>query len=100
MADSLSGTGTLREDSDPTDDTDETVLKGGLDLEAMGLTKEDLRRLLLASYVTQATADTELGIEITYEELQEKLSQSELNFLRLTNETPPDKGSPDGCSCT
>lgn len=91
MADSLSGTGTLREDSDPTDDTDETVLKGGLDLEAMGLTKEDLRRLLLASYVTQATTDTELGIEITYEELQEKLSQSELNFLRLTNETPPDE---------
>ena len=57
----------------------------------MGLTKEDLRRLLLASYVTQATVDTELGIEISYEELQETLSQAELSQLLLEGQTTPDE---------
>lgn len=57
----------------------------------MGLTKEDLRRLLLASYVTQATADTELGIEITLEELQEILNPVELAQLFLEKQTTPDK---------
>ena len=68
MAQSLSGGGTVYEDDDDTDGEDNTVLEGNLDLEAMGLTKDDLRRLVLASYVTQSTVDTELGIEITEEE--------------------------------
>lgn len=57
----------------------------------MGLTKEDLRRLLLASYVTQATTGTELGIEISYEELQEKLNPLELDQLLREGQTTPDE---------
>lgn len=57
----------------------------------MGITKEDLRRLLLASYVTQATTGTELGIEISYEELQEKLNPLELDQLLREGQTTPDE---------
>lgn len=91
LAESLSGSGTVIEDEDSTDDSDDTVLQGSLDLEAMGLTKEDLRRLLLASYVTQATVDTELGIEITEEELQEILNVAELTQLYIEKQTTPDE---------
>lgn len=91
MAQSLSGGGTVYEDDDDTDGEDNTVLEGNLDLEAMGLTKDDLRRLVLASYVTQSTVDTELGIEITEEELQEILDVVELNQLYTEKQTTPDE---------
>lgn len=43
---------------------DSTMFKGSLDLKKTGLTKDDLRFMILASYVTQATTDTVVGIEI------------------------------------
>lgn len=45
------------------------VSKGTLDLEKTGLTKDALRELIVASYVTQATRDTVVGIEIPEEEM-------------------------------
>lgn len=45
------------------------ILKGTLDLEETGLTKDALRELIVSSYVTQATTDTIIGIEIPEDEM-------------------------------
>ena len=55
LAESLSGGGVVLEDEDSSDDEDNTILGGNIELKAAGLERDDLRRLLLASYVTQAT---------------------------------------------
>ena len=91
LAEALSGDGVLTESGEQNSDgEDRTVLQGYLDLEAIGLTKDDLRRLVLASYVTQATVGTELGIEISYEELENELTDSEMQQLLANNQTDPD----------
>lgn len=54
LANALSSGGMLKDD----------IAKGTLDLEKTGLTKDTLRELIVASYVTQATTDTVVGIEI------------------------------------
>lgn len=77
LAESLSSGGVLTNDAAKvlTDDEvttevrDKTILNGSLDLEKTGLTKDALRDLVLASYITQATTDTVVGIEIPEEEL-------------------------------
>lgn len=92
LAEALSGGDVLREDGgeENNDGQDNTILQGNLDLEAAGLTKDTLRRLVLASYVTQATVGTELGIEISFEELEEMLSTTEMYQLLTNNQTDPD----------
>lgn len=92
LAEALSGGDVLREDGgeENNDGQDNTVLQGNLDLEAAGLTKDTLRRLVLASYVTQATVGTELGIEVSFEELEEMLSTTEMYQLLTNNQTDPD----------
>ena len=52
---------------------DRTLMNANLDLEKTGLTKDALRDLILASYVTQATDDTVVGIEIPENELDSVL---------------------------
>lgn len=95
LADALSNGGILKEDEDEgeedRDGNDNVIFKGNLDLEEAGLTKDTLRRLVLASYVTQATVGTELGIEVSYEELLETLDPNELSQLATSNETTPDE---------
>lgn len=82
----------MQEDGgDENRDEGNTVFKGTLDLDAMGLTKDDLRRLLLACYITQSTTGTELGIEVSLEEIQENLSPEEMQQLAEDGMTDPDE---------
>ena len=90
LAESLSGGGVVLEDEDSSDDEDNTILGGNIELKAAGLERDDLRRLLLASYVTQATEGTELGIEVSVEELSETLTDAQWVELVMNGQTTPD----------
>ena len=57
------------------------ISKGALDLEKTGLTKDALRELIVASYVTQATTDTVVGIEIPEEEMEPTLKRALDSYL-------------------
>lgn len=75
LADALSSGGMLKKE----------VSKGTLDLEDTGLTKNTLRELIVASYVTQATTDTIVGIEIPAEEMDKDLKESLDDYVDTGN---------------